>query len=194
MSERNTVIRSLHDVGLAAWFGGSLMGAVGLNGAAAAAADPTERLKLSSLGWARWTPVQIAAVGAHAVGGAGLIVANRKRVRSQPGAGANTNIKLGLTVLAAGVTAYSGYLGAKIKQHENEGAVGSTEPHTAASDELKAAQRQLKIAQWAIPAVTGVLLVLGAAQGEQQRGIGGLLDLSAEDLSQGLKQAVSSVI
>ncbi|MFF2206234.1 hypothetical protein [Streptomyces sp. NPDC058145] len=34
MSGRNTVIRSLHDLGLAAWFGGSLMGAVGLNGAA----------------------------------------------------------------------------------------------------------------------------------------------------------------
>jgi hypothetical protein len=34
MSERNTAVRSLHDLGLAAWFGGSLMGAVGLNGAA----------------------------------------------------------------------------------------------------------------------------------------------------------------
>jgi len=31
----NTVARTLHDLGLAAWFGGSLMGAVGLNGAAA---------------------------------------------------------------------------------------------------------------------------------------------------------------
>lgn len=28
MSERNTVLRSLHDIGLAAWFGGSLAGAV----------------------------------------------------------------------------------------------------------------------------------------------------------------------
>ncbi len=35
-STRNTVIRSLHDVGLAAWFGGALMGAVGVNGATAA--------------------------------------------------------------------------------------------------------------------------------------------------------------
>jgi hypothetical protein len=34
VSERNTVIRALNDVGLAAWFGGSLMGVVGLNGAA----------------------------------------------------------------------------------------------------------------------------------------------------------------
>lgn len=37
MSSRNTVVRSLHDLGAAAWFGGSLMGAVGVNGAAGAA-------------------------------------------------------------------------------------------------------------------------------------------------------------
>jgi hypothetical protein len=36
MAQDNTLARSLHDVGLAAWFGGSLMGAVGLNGAASA--------------------------------------------------------------------------------------------------------------------------------------------------------------
>ena len=28
MSTRNTLIRSMHDLGLAAWFGGSLMGAI----------------------------------------------------------------------------------------------------------------------------------------------------------------------
>src|SRR5438477_11936554 len=40
MSERNTVLRSMRDIGLAAWFGGSLMGAVGLNGAAAQGPQP----------------------------------------------------------------------------------------------------------------------------------------------------------
>jgi len=30
-------------------------------------------------------------------------------------------------------------------------------------------EKQLKITQWAIPAVTAVLLVMGANQGEQQR-------------------------
>src|SRR4051794_16130286 len=29
---RNTLARTMHDVGLAAWFGGSLMGAIGVNG------------------------------------------------------------------------------------------------------------------------------------------------------------------
>lgn len=177
MSERNTLVRSLHDIGLAAWFGGSLMGATGLNGAASQAADPTERLRLSSLGWGIWTPWQIGAVGAHTVGGIGLIIANRARVKNQPGAGSNTAVKLGLTLAAAAATAYSGLLGAKVKQHENEGAPSATEPTDANSDELKSAQQQLQILQYAIPAITGVLIVLGAAQGEQQRGASSLRDL-----------------
>ena len=32
MDGDNTLARSIHDLGLATWFGGSLMGAVGLNG------------------------------------------------------------------------------------------------------------------------------------------------------------------
>ena len=53
MSESNIVVRSLHDLSLAAWFGGSLMGATGLNGAASLAKDPAERLELSAKGWAQ---------------------------------------------------------------------------------------------------------------------------------------------
>ena len=35
MAQRNTLAHFLHDAGLAVWFGGSLMGAVGVNGAGA---------------------------------------------------------------------------------------------------------------------------------------------------------------
>ena len=94
MAERDTFIRSLHDLGMAAWFGGSLMGAVGVNGAAGAAKDPSERLRLSSIGWAKWAPVQILAVGVHAVGGIGLMVSNRKRLGKQPGAGSASECKV----------------------------------------------------------------------------------------------------
>lgn len=72
MPERHTLIRSLHDVGLATWFGGSLMGAVGLNGAARgeggteAATD-----RIASAGWAKWTPVNAAAIGVHLFGSGG---------------------------------------------------------------------------------------------------------------------------
>ena len=50
MAARNTLVRSLHDLGLAAWFGGTLMGAVGLNGATAKAKDPAEGSACPRLG------------------------------------------------------------------------------------------------------------------------------------------------
>jgi hypothetical protein len=184
MSEHNTVVRSLHDLGLAAWFGGSLMGATGLNGAASDASSPSERLRLASAGWAKWAPWQLAAIGVHAVGGLGLIVANRSRVRNQPGAKAATVVKLALTAAAAGSTAYSGMLGARVKRHEAEGAPGATEPGANASDDLASAQRQLKLLQWVTPALTGAALVLGAVHGEQQRGPAGWLDYSARDVGE----------
>ena len=53
MSERNTVVRSLHDLGLAAWFGGSLAGAVGFNGAAADVPDEKLRLRVANAAWAQ---------------------------------------------------------------------------------------------------------------------------------------------
>jgi len=169
MSEKNTLVRSLHDTGLAAWFGGSLMGAVGLNGATAKAGDPRERTALSAKGWGRWAPVNAAAIGAHVVGGLGLIAANKSRVAAQPGARMNTIVKSALTGAAVGLTAYSGALGRKVAQHADEGAEGATEPHPVASEELGKAQRQLRLTQWAIPVDTGALVVLGAQQGEQQR-------------------------
>lgn len=185
MSERNTVVRSLHDLGLAAWFGGSLMGATGLNGATSQANDPTERLRLSSLGWGMWTPWQIGSVAAHTVGGIGLIIANRSRLNNQSGAGSNTGVKLALTVAAAGATAYSGVLGLKVKQHESEGAPGATTPAESNSNELQKAQQQLQILQVGIPVITGVLIVLGAVQGEQQRGVASLRDLGTAKFKRG---------
>lgn len=90
MSSRNTVVRSLHDLGAAAWFGGSLMGAVGVNGAAAAVRNPADRAGVAAAGWAKWAPVSAAAVGAHLVGGAAILRANRGRAKHQSGVTSNT--------------------------------------------------------------------------------------------------------
>lgn len=169
MWKRNTFSRTAHDVGLAAWFGGSLMGAVGLNGATAKAKTSQETLRLSSIGWARWTPVAIAAVGAHAVGGVGLIAGNKDRLHRQDEAKTNTVVKLTLTVVAAALTAYSGVLGKKIYDNQDEPTEGATEPTSKTDPELASAQRQLRYCQWAIPVLTGTAIVLGAQQGEQQR-------------------------
>ncbi|WP_322411324.1 hypothetical protein [Microbacterium invictum] len=172
---RSTVVRALHDLGLAAWFGGTLMGAVGLNGGAAAARDGSERLRISSAGWARWAPVQLAAMIVHGVGGVGLILANRARLAGQPEARTNTVIKAVVTAAAIVATVYTGMLGAYIARHADEGGEGVTEPGPEASDTLASAQRQQRIAQWTLPALTAVLIVLSAQQGEQQRPVVGIL-------------------
>jgi len=58
--------------------------------------------------------VSAAAIGAHLVGGVGLLLANRDRVQSQAGVTANTAVKALLTGAAVGTTADSGVLGSKI--------------------------------------------------------------------------------
>jgi hypothetical protein len=169
MSARNTVVRSLHDVGLAAWFGGSLMGAVGLNSAAAAVSSPRERLVVASAGWKHWAPVQWAALVAHGIGGVGLIVGNAGRLATQPEGRVNTGVKLGLTIVAVGATVYSAVVGMQMGANAGEPVEGTTEAAPATSDELESAQNQQRILQWVTPAVTLILIVLGAQQGEQQR-------------------------
>jgi hypothetical protein len=169
MSERNTVVRSLHDLGLAAWFGGSLAGAVGINGAAADVPDRTQRLRVANAGWGRWSPVNLGAIAAHLVGGAGLLYANRARVASQRGVGASTVAKLALTGAALGATAWSGSLGAKLAKYDGVPVEGGTDPAATTPPEAANAQKQLKVLQWAIPALTGGITVLNALHGEQQR-------------------------
>lgn len=169
MSNRNTVVRSLHDLGAAAWFGGSLMGAIGVNGAAAAVREPQDRARVASVGWAKWTPVNAAAIAAHLLGGASILVANRRRAKYQTGVRANTATKIIATGAALGATAYAGTLGAKTAQGDGHPAHGATEPSSQTPPDVAAAQRQLRYLQWALPVLTGTIVVLGSQQGEQQR-------------------------
>ncbi len=127
----NTLIRSLHDLGAASWFGGSRMGALGVNGATKDISDPTERAQVAASGWARWSPVAAASIGAHLVGGLGLVVANRDRVEKESGVGANTAVKTALTVAAMASTAYSGFLGAQLTKEPNQPSEGAPSPTRA---------------------------------------------------------------
>jgi hypothetical protein len=169
MSERDTVVRSLHDLGLAAWFGGSLAGAVAVNGAAADVPDPSMRLRVANAGWARWTPVNAVAIAAHLIGGAGLLRANRGRAAAQSGVGASTVTKLVLTGAALGVTAYSRALGKKLQQADGVPVEGGTDPSASTPPDIAKAQQQLDICQWLIPALTGGISIMTSLQGEQQR-------------------------
>jgi hypothetical protein len=165
----NSVSRSLHDVGLAAWFGGSLMGAVGLNRAAAQVEEPKQRLRVANTGWNRWTPVNLAGIAAHLAGGTVLLAANKGRVASQRGVAPATVLKTVLTGAALAATAWSRALGARLDQAGEVPVEGGTEPSGDIPEDVAKAQRQLKALQWVIPALTGAVLVLSARRGEQQR-------------------------
>ncbi|GGE98990.1 hypothetical protein [Mycetocola zhadangensis] len=185
MPSRNTVVRSMHDVGLAAWFGGTLMGAVALNGATAKAKSSSEGLHLASVGWWRWFPVELAAIIVHGIGGVGLILSNKERLKNQEESRINTKVKFSLTMAAVGTSVVSGVLGKVIDNNAEEGAEGITEPKPDAPEGMKTAQRMQKVLQWVTPALTLVIIVLGAQQGEQQRPVKGLFETTARMFRKG---------
>ncbi len=169
MSERNTALRTLHDLGLAAWFGGSLMGTIGLNGAAESeGGTDITTARIASAGWARWVPVNAVAIGAHLIGGTGLLAANSARVKYQEGVAASTVAKTALTGAALAATAWTRVLGKKVEL------ASSADPEDQARAarhpvNLKQAEKHLALAQWTVPLLTAGLIALNALHGEQQR-------------------------
>ena len=169
MTRTDTVARTMHDIGLAAWFGGSLMGAVGVNGAASDVDDPTQRARVANAGWGRWTPLNAAAIGAHVLGALEMTWANKKRLKDQKGVGSASLLKAGLTAAALGATAYSRVLGQKVMNAGDVPVAGGTTPLPSTPDDVAKAQQQLKALQWVIPAITGSMLSMNSLMGEQQR-------------------------
>ena len=169
MAQRNTIARSLSEVGLAAWFGGSLMGAIGVNGAAAEVDRPEQRARVANAGWNKWTPVNAAAIGAHLLGSLVLTGGNKGRIAGQKGVATTAVAKTAVTAGALAATAYARALGQKVIDAGDVPVEGGTTPSAETPPEVAGAQRKLNALQWAIPALTGTLLVMDALMGEQQR-------------------------
>lgn len=157
MPGTDVVARSLNEMSLAAWFGGSLMGAVGLERAAAEARD--RRVEVESAGWSAWQPLQVAAVAAQLGSTLVLTVANRKRLAGQHGVGTTSAIRAAATAAALGATMLAARTGSEVARAAHDG-----EP--AEEDRL---EKRIRTLQWAVPALTGAMVVLDAVMGEQQR-------------------------
>jgi hypothetical protein len=169
MADTNTAARTLHDAGLAVWFGGTLMGAIGLNGAAARVDDAGERARVANAGWAKWTPVNLGAIGAHLLGGGMLTLANKGRITGQRGVGSTSAVKTLVTLAALGATGYARVLGQRVIKAGDVPVEGGTSPSTRTPPEIADAQKQLDMLQWVIAGLTGTLIWLAAYMGEQQR-------------------------
>jgi hypothetical protein len=166
---RNTLSRSMHDLGLSAWFGGTLANAVALNKASSEASTAPATGAVANAGWDRWTPVNAAAIGIHVAGSLGQIAGNKGRLSGQQGVASMALAKTTLTAAALGVTAYSRALGKKVSQHKDVPAQDGTTPVAETPEDVAKAQKQLRALQWAVPALTGALVAVSAFAGEQQR-------------------------
>lgn len=60
-------------------------------------------------------------------------------------------------------------LGAKIAKAGAVPAEGGTTPSESTPEDVARAQKQQRLLQWATPTLTGLVIVLGSQQGEQQR-------------------------
>lgn len=164
----NTISRTMHDLGLALWSGGSTMGALGVNGAATAA-QPQERLRVAGEGWSKWMPAHVGAIAAYGIGSLGLTLGNRDRLRHQRGVASLAAAKTVLTAAALAADAYAGVLGRRAGQAGEVPVAGATEPAKDTPEDVASTLRRLRIVQWVVPALTGTLVVLSAGMGEQQR-------------------------
>jgi hypothetical protein len=181
MSRSELAWRSLHDLGLATWFGGSVFGTValpheqidtvGAKGDAepdAATADGAAVIdKVEAASWQRFSPVLGAAMVAHLVGGAGLIAWNRGRHKHQDGVMTTTVVKSALTVAAVGLTVGAAVQGTKSDRLRRQAEDGDSS--LALADERERIERQMRVIGPLIPAATGALVILGALEGEEQR-------------------------
>jgi hypothetical protein len=161
MTTVDNVARSLNTVGLSAWFGGSMLGVVALrqvqpqSGPTDCGHDP---VAIENEVWRRWQPVQNAAIGAYLLGAAKLTTTNKGRMFAQRGVGKAAAVKAACTVGALGATFYAARLGRQAHQELERD--GKTSEETMS---------RLRMAQTAVPVLTGAMLVADARLGEQQR-------------------------
>ncbi|HEV3503793.1 MAG TPA: hypothetical protein VG637_00730 [Actinomycetes bacterium] len=169
MAETNTVARTVRDLGLANWFGGSLMGAVGLNGSAGAVSDPQQRSRVPRAGWQRWTPLEAAGILAVVAGDTVLIASRPQHLAAQHGYARNLAIKLAINGAAVAATAGTWLLGRRLDQAGEVPVEGATEPGPDTPPQAAGAQRGLRVLQWAVPALTGAHIAMNVLLAEQER-------------------------
>lgn len=158
-----TASRVAHDLGLAAWFGGAAMGAIGLNSATREVDDPAQRIRVANAGWFRWAPMTGMAIGAHAAGVYGRIRWGRRVGLVEPRSPLAL-LRLALTGLAVGATIESGRSGRQVVAQGDVPVATAVMPISDTPEEVAAAMRRLRIVQWIIPLATAGILAVNALQ------------------------------
>jgi hypothetical protein len=170
MTDNHALAQAVHDLGAAAWFGGTLMGVAGVNKSGADLESGIDRVRVASSAWNRFAPVQWAGVAATIAGGMRLTQVGTGRIALQQGFGRTGAVKAGVTVLGAAATAYSAYCGQRIGALAEEAHArgeqlevrDATIPTSGTPSEITVWQRRQRLAQYAVPLLAGMNIALNA--------------------------------
>ena len=172
MTEPSTTVRTLHNLGLATWFGGNLFGQVALNPTVSSISDRSERGRVLNEAWLRFNVVNglamVSAVGAWRLGGL-------MEAESELGAGAEGLVKLKNVLLGAAIvnTVASAALGSRVASQAPEGYTpveSGTEPAPETPAGAARAQRLIGFfGNGALVTLAGAAAVSAALEARGQR-------------------------
>ncbi len=159
----SSIVRAIHNAGLAIWWGGSLMGITALNPAVEVLDDPEERGKMVDEGWARFQPW--GAAGLAAAGIAHIIM--RRNPPRRPTQTYKSVARLqDVLVVAAGVSSIASLaLGEYSTQFEDDAYTpmeDATTPHEDTPEPAAKAQKGLSVVSW-IQLASGLGLIITSA-------------------------------
>ena len=177
IDDSRVAAQAIHDLGAALWFGGSVMGAAGVNKAGQDLRDGVDKVRVAESAWRRFAPAQWLGIGTVLVAGSRLTWESKGRLVVQYGLGRAGAAQAALAVAGAGATAYAAWSGTRIGQlteraHERGEPFDTTDatvPNAGTPPEVKVWQRRQRVAQYLVPVLAGANIVLNAYLTQQYR-------------------------
>ncbi len=162
-TDNHFVAQAVHDLGSALWFGGSVMGAAGVNKSGQQLTQGIDRIRVASSAWGRFAPAQWAGIGATLLAGLRLTQVGGRRLALQEGFGTVGGVKAGFAVAGAAATGFAAYSGTRIgrlaEEAERRGTPvqvkDATLPTDATPPDIARWQRRQRVAQALVPVLAG---------------------------------------
>lgn len=156
-------VKAIGEVGLAAWWGGNLMGILGLNPAVEVLDDPEERGKMVDEGWARYQPY--GALGLAAATISHIIMRRnppRRPTQCYQTAALVKDVCLGVAIVSSIASVALGEYSTEYGDDAYTPMESATTPEAETPEPVEKAQKGLSISSWALLASGLGLIVCGA--------------------------------
>lgn len=168
--DSHVLAQSVHDLGSALWFGGSVMGVAGVNKSGNDLRDGVDKVRVAESAWQRFAPAQWAGIAAVLVAGTRLSGASKGRLAAQQGYARAGSVKAavaGAGAVASGFAAYSGKrIGDLTEQAASSGrrvdVQDASTPNAQTPPEVAAWQKRQRVAQYLVPLLSGANIVLNS--------------------------------